>query len=129
MVNLTPHLCEWDPRAEYADYYERALYNHILSSQNPQTGMMCYYVPLRSGSRKQYNTPLDSFWFCTGTGVENHAKYGDSIYFHDGERKLCWNLFIASELDWKARGLKLRQETAFPDEGQSRLVFHCDSPV
>ena len=129
MLKLTRHLFCWDPRAEYADYYERALFNHILASQNPQTGMMCYYVPLRSGSHKDYNTPLDSFWCCTGTGIENHAKYGDSIYFHDAGQKLYWNLLIASELNWKDKGLKLRQETAYPDEGQSRLFFTCDQPV
>jgi DUF1680 family protein len=129
MLKLTEHLFCWDPRAEYADYYERALYNHILASQNPETGMMCYYVPLRSGSRKAYNTPNNSFWCCTGTGVENHAKYGEAVYFHDGDKALYWNLFIPSELDWKSRGLKLRQETAFPDEGRARLVFACDRPV
>ncbi len=80
MLKLTRHLFCWDPQPCYADYYERALYNHILGSQNPETGMMCYYLPLRSGSNKTYNGPLDSFWCCTGTGVENHAKYGDSIY-------------------------------------------------
>ena len=83
MLKLTRHLFEWDPRVEYADYYERALINHILASQNPETGMMCYYLPLRSGSRKVYNSFDNDFWCCTGTGVENHAKYGDSIYFHD----------------------------------------------
>ncbi len=128
MLKLTRHLFCWEPKAEYADYYERALYNHILASQNPETGMMCYYVPLRSGSRKNYNGPTDSFWCCTGTGVENHAKYGDSIYFHD-ERNLYVNLFIASELNWKAKGLKLRQETKYPDETATKLVLTCDQPV
>lgn len=129
MLKLTRQLFCWEPRAEYADYYERALYNHILSSQDPKTGMMCYYVSLRSGSRKTYNRPLDSFWCCTGTGVENHAKYGDSIYFHDGDKGLFVNLFIASELNWKAKGVKLRQETEYPKQASSRLVFDCERPV
>jgi len=128
MLKLTRHLFCWDPKAEYVDYYERALYNHILASQNPETGMMCYYVPLRSGSRRNFNTPTESFWCCTGTGVENHAKYGDSIYFHD-DSNLYVDLFIASELAWKNKGLKLRQETAYPDEHSAKLVFTCDSPV
>jgi DUF1680 family protein len=128
MLKLTRHLFCWDPQAEYADYYERALFNHILASQNPQTGMMCYYVPLRSGSRRNYNGPNDSFWCCTGTGVENHAKYGDSIYFHT-DRDLYVNLFIASELNWADHGLKLRQETRFPDQASTRLVFDCSSPL
>jgi DUF1680 family protein len=129
MLKLTRHLFEWEPRAEYADYYERALYNHILASQNPETGMMCYYVPLRSGARKVYNGFDDAFWCCTGTGVENHAKYGDSIYFHDGESVLYVNLFIASELNWREKGLKLRQETNYPEEQGTSLVFEGDQPT
>jgi len=128
MLKLTRHLFCWEPRAEYADYYERAIYNHILASQNRETGMMCYYVPLRSGSRKTYNDPLNSFWCCTGTGIENHAKYGDSIYFHN-DTDLWVNLFIASELNWKSKGLKLRQETNYPEEGRSRLTLTCEKPV
>lgn len=128
MLKLTRHLFCWEPRAEYADYYERALYNHILASQNPETGMMCYYVPLRSGSRKTYNNPFNSFWCCTGTGMENHAKYGDSIYFYDDEN-LWVNLFIASQLNWKARGLKLSQETKYPEQARTKLVFTCKEPV
>ncbi len=129
MLKLTRHLFEWDPRAEYADYYERALYNHILASQHPETGMMCYYVPLRGGSRKRYSEPESSFWCCTGTGVENHSKYGDSIYFHADGRRLYVNLFIASELDWREKGVKVRQETAFPDSQSTRLAFTCSRPV
>ncbi len=129
MLKLTRHLFCWDPQVYYADYYERALYNHILASQNPEDGMMCYYVPLRSGSHKTYNGRLDSFWCCTGTGVENHAKYGDSIYFHAGHSALYINLFIASELDWAERGLKVRQDTLFPVEGATRLTLSCPKPV
>jgi DUF1680 family protein len=129
MLKLTRHLFCWNPQVAYADYYERALYNHILASQNPDTGMMCYYVPLRSGSEKSYNSPNNDFWCCTGTGVENHAKYGDSIYFRSGKDTLYVNLFIASELNWKDAGIKVRQETRYPDEGSTKLVFTCDQPV
>jgi DUF1680 family protein len=128
MLKLTRHLFCWDPKAEYADYYERALYNHILASQNPRTGMMCYYVPLRSGSRRDYNTANDSFWCCTGTGVENHAKYEESIYFHD-DSNLYVNLFIASELNWKGKGLRVRQATTYPDTAETELLFTCTKPV
>ena len=129
MLKLTRHLFCWDPRVEYADYYERALYNHILASQNPQDGMTCYYVPLRTGSHKTYCTQDDSFWCCTGTGVENHAKYGDSIYFHAGAASLFVNLFIASELDWRERGVKVRQETQFPTTDKTKLTFACEKPA
>ena len=128
MLKLTRHLFCWEPRAEYADYYERALYNHILASQNPSNGMMIYFLPLAGGA-KQYSTPEDSFWCCTGTGVENHAKYGDSIYFHQGTGAVFVNLFIASELHWPEAGLTLRQETRYPEEGHTGLTFACRRPV
>jgi DUF1680 family protein len=128
MLKLTRHLFCWAPRAEYADYYERALCDHILASQNPETGMMCYYVPLRAGSRKKFNSPDNDFWCCTGTGVENHGKYGDSIYFHN-QSQLYVNQFIGSELDWKEKGLQVRQESRFPEEEQSRLTLRCSKPV
>jgi len=128
MLKLTRHLFCWEPRAEYADYYERALYNHILASQNPVNGMMVYFLPLAYGP-KEYCTHEDSFWCCTGTGVESHAKYGDSIYFHQGQTALFANLFIASELRWPAVGLTLRQETKYPEEGRTRFVFACEKPI
>jgi DUF1680 family protein len=129
MLKLTRHLFGWDPQVEYADYYERALYNHILASLNPKDGMTCYYVPLRTGSAKTYGDRENSFWCCTGTGVENHAKYGDSIYWHRGDTTLYVNLFLASELDWKARGVKLRQDTGFPTADTTTLTFTCAKPV
>jgi DUF1680 family protein len=131
MLKLTRHLFCWEPRARYADYYERALYNQILASQDPATGMMCYFLPLGFDARcrKEYCTPEDSFWCCTGTGIENHAKYGESIYFRQAEAGLYVNLFIASELQWQARGLTLRQETEFPSAGRTRLVFTCAQPL
>jgi DUF1680 family protein len=113
MLKLTRHLFLWAPWSEYADYYERALFNHILASQNPDTGMMFYFAPL-NGAAKSFGTPEDSFWCCYGTGIENHAKYGDSIYFHDGGRGLFVNLLVPSELTWKEQGLTVRQETRFP---------------
>jgi hypothetical protein len=128
MLKLTRHLFCWEPREEYADYYERALCNHILASQNPETGMMCYYVPLRTGLRKNFNSPEGDFWCCTGTGVENHGKYGDSIYFHN-QSQLYVNQFIGSILDWKEKGLKVTQESRFPEEEQSGLTFRCAAPV
>ncbi|MBC7328382.1 glycoside hydrolase family 127 protein [bacterium] len=121
-LKLTKHLFSWHPSAEIADYYERALYNHILASQNPKTGMMIYYLPLRPGSFKVYSTPFDSFWCCVGTGMENHARYPEFIYFQ-GEDSLYVNLFIPSELRWVEKGLNLRLETRFPQEEIVRLYF------
>ena len=124
MLKLTRHLFSWDPNAEYADYYERALYNHILASQNPTTGMMVYSCSVCPGAVKNYCTPENSFWCCTGTGIENHAKYGESIYFHQGSTTLFVNLFIASELNWPSCGLKLRQETTVSGGRQHPVGLH-----
>ena len=128
MLKLTRQLFTWSADPELADYYERALYNGILSTQDPETGMVMYYVPMESGWYRTFCTPNDSFWCCTGTGVENHAKYGDSIYFHDGKALLV-NLFIASELDWPEKGLTVRQETQFPEEEGISLLFSCRQDV
>src|SRR6266478_5294528 len=89
---------------------------------------MCYYGPLCSGLRRNYNTPNDSFWCCTGTGVENHGKYGDSIYFHS-DKDLYVNLFISSDLTWKEKSLKLRQEKKCPDEMSTKFEFTCEKPI
>ncbi|MCX6571259.1 MAG: glycoside hydrolase family 127 protein [Candidatus Aminicenantes bacterium] len=128
MLKLTRHLFSWEAAAKYADYYERALWNGILPTQNPSDAMMMYYVPMLPGMFKTFMKPYDSFWCCTGTGMENHAKYGDSIYFQDGGG-LFVNLFIASELDWKEKGVKVRQETRFPEEPKTTLIIGAAKPV
>ncbi len=127
LLKLTRHLFSWEPRAEYMDYYERALFNSILSTQDPKTGMMMYFVTLAPGRWKFYNLPTECFWCCTGTGMENHAKYGDTIYFHD-EEGIFVNLFIASELNGTARSVRIRQETRFPDEAATSLTIHTERP-
>ena len=131
MLRLTRMLFMTDPTAGYADYYERTLYNTILASQDPDTGMMTYFQSTRPGYLKLYCTPVDSFWCCTGTGIENHAKYGDSIYFHgtqDDTDCLYVNLFIASTLNWKEKGLALTQTAKFPEVGTSRLEVTAAGP-
>ena len=127
MLKLTRHLFAIEPSAELMDFYERALYNHILGSIDPQRGMVTYFIPLKPGHFKIYSTPDNSFWCCTGTGMENHAKYADTIFFH-GQCSLYVNLFIPAELNWKAKGLTVRQETKFPDTDSTRLTFHCQTP-
>ncbi|HEU4713953.1 MAG TPA: beta-L-arabinofuranosidase domain-containing protein [Pyrinomonadaceae bacterium] len=128
MLKLTRHLFQWHASAEYGDYYERALYNHILASQNPDDGMVCYYVPLKAGSRKVYSKPFDDFWCCVGTGMENHAKYGEAIYFHEND-SLWVNLFIPSELTWREKGVTVKQETLYPESDKVGLTLNAKRPV
>jgi len=128
MLKLTRHLFQWAPSAELMDFYERALLNHILASQDPATGMMIYYCPLKPGAFKTYSKPDASFWCCVGTGMENHAKYADTIYFH-GDDSLYVNLFVPSELTWREKGLVVRQDTRFPEEDTTRLTLQPDRPL
>lgn len=128
MLKLTQLLFMADPQAHYADFYERALINGILASQDPDSGMTTYFQGARPGYMKLYHTPEDSFWCCTGSGMENHAKYGESIYFHSAD-SLVVNQFIASRLDWKAKGAVLTQTTRFPEVSATRLGWELARPT
>jgi len=113
MLRLTELLFRQNPRAEYADFYERTLLNHILSSQHPKHGGYVYFTPLRPASYRVYSAPNQAMWCCVGTGMENHSKYGEFIYTHQGD-SLYLNLFISSELRWNERGVVIAQKTNFP---------------
>jgi DUF1680 family protein len=133
MLRLTRMLFAGNPAAGYGDYYEKTLFNAILGSQDPDTGMMTYFQSTKPGYIKLFCTPFDSFWCCTGTGIENHSKYGDSIYFHgkpDGLQRdsLYVNLFIASTLNWKEKGITIKQVTSFPETAKTRLEIDTASP-
>lgn len=124
MLKLTKHLFTWDANAFYIDYYERALYNHILASQNPETGMVCYYVPLETATKKEYSTPFDSFWCCVGSGMENHTKYAECVFSrHISNDGLMVNLYIPTELNWKEKNMKIRLETTFPMSSEMTIRF------
>ncbi len=122
MLRLTKLLFESTPSARYMDYYERALYNHILASQHPEHGGLVYFTPMRPSHYRVYSQPEHAMWCCVGSGIENHAKYGEMIYSHRGN-DLFVNLFIPSTLDWQEQGVRLRQETRFPDEETTVLTI------
>lgn len=127
MLKLSRHLFCISGDASVADYYERGLFNHILAQQDPQSGMVCYFLPMLSGAFKVYSTPEQSFWCCVGSGFESHAKYAESIYYHS-DSELFVNLFIPSELSWEEKGLRLRQTTLFPEDENTRFEV-CEAPV
>jgi hypothetical protein len=127
MLRLSEALYRHEPAARYADYYETALYNHILSSQHPDHGGFVYFTPIRPSHYRVYSQPESCFWCCVGTGMENHGKYGTFIYAHAGDT-LYVNLFAASTLDWRELGVTLRQETRFPDEPTTRITLSTPTP-
>lgn len=126
MLRLTERLFVMEPKAEYADYYERALYNHILSSINPEDPGYVYFTPIRPQHYRVYSVPDNGFWCCVGTGIENPGNYGHFIYAKakDG---IYVNLFIPSELAVSS-GIHLKQETKFPYEESSRIKMELAKP-
>ncbi len=121
MLKLTRHLYEWKGDPRYFDYYERNLFNHRLGGIQPETGHSIYFLSMAPGAWKTLNTPDKTFWCCTGSALEEYSKLNDSIYYRDAEG-IYVNLFIASELDARERGIRLRQDTRFPDEPRTALT-------
>ena len=122
MLKLTEDLYRRNPEARYADYYELATFNHILSSQHPEHGGYVYFTPARPRHYRNYSAPNEAMWCCVGTGMENHGKYGQFIYTHKGN-SLFVNLYVASELNWREKGVKVRQETSFPYGESSKITI------
>jgi DUF1680 family protein len=128
MLKLTSHLFSWHAEPQYADYYERAFLNHILATPNPAEGSPLYYLGMRPGQWKVHFVPHQGFFCCCGTGLENFSKLGEGFYFHDAQ-SLWVNLFFASEVNWREKGVTIRQETRFPEEAATRLVIQTKSPT
>lgn len=129
MLKLTRHLFAWQPSAPYMDYYERALYNHILASQDPGTGMVCYFVPLRQGTHKIFSDSFNTFTCCVGSGMENHSKYAEAIYAEGKDGSLFVNLFIPSQLNWKEKNIVIEQQNFIPETSLVKLKVICKKPT
>ncbi|WP_220628100.1 glycoside hydrolase family 127 protein [Confluentibacter sediminis] len=123
MVRLSKALFLDNNDVSYLDFYERTLYNHILSSQHPEKGGFVYFTSIRPNHYRVYSQPDTSMWCCVGSGLENHTKYGELIYSHN-ENDVFVNLFIPSTLNWKEKGIALTQNTKFPYENQSEIVLN-----
>ena len=128
MLKLTRQLFTWQAEPQYADYYERAFLNHILATPNPADGSPLYYLGMQSGQWKVHFVPHEGFFCCCGTGLENFSKLSEGFYFHN-EQSLWVNLFFASEVNWRDKGVIVRQETRFPEEAGTRLVIQTKSPA
>jgi len=127
MMKLSRLLYRNGGNLKYIDYYERALYNHILGSQHPVHGGLVYFTPMRPQHYRVYSNPGQTFWCCVGSGIENHAKYGEFIYTHDNTN-LYVNLFIPSELKWEEKGLLLTQTTQFPESEKTSMKISLSRP-
>ena len=126
MLKLSEKLFLAEADEKYVDYYEQALYNHILSSQHPEKGGFVYFTPMRPGHYRVYSQPETSMWCCVGSGLENHGKYNEFIYAHS-EDELVVNLFIPSVLTWKEKGVKLTQDNDFPAEESTTLKLELEN--
>jgi DUF1680 family protein len=124
LLKLTRQLFMYDPDAEYMDYYERALYNHILASVDEDGPGNTYHVPLNPGARKKFdNASMRGFSCCNGTALESNTKLQDSIYFKSADnRELFVNLFVPSTLNWADRGVTVKQTTNFPYDDRITLT-------
>lgn len=127
MMKLSRHLYGWSGDPRIFDYYERLMFNVRIGTQDPN-GMLMYYVSLKPGYYKTFGTPFDSFWCCTGTGVEEYSKVNDSIYFHDA-RNIYVNLFAGSQVQWPEKNISLIQTTNFPIEQGTSLSVQADRPT
>lgn len=128
MLKLTEGLFRMRPLASYVDFYERAMFNHILSSQHPKHGGYVYFTPARPCHYRVYSAPNCAMWCCVGTGMENHGKYGEFIYTHTGD-SLFVNLFVASKVNWRDKKVVLTQKTLFPDEESSQITIDVEKPT
>ncbi|MBN1116406.1 MAG: glycoside hydrolase family 127 protein [Bacteroidales bacterium] len=126
MLKLTKLLYLSDPQAKYVNFYERALFNHILSSEHPTKGGFVYFTPMRPRHYRVYSQPQKGFWCCVGSGLENPGRYGEMIYAHDN-MNIYVNMFISSKLSWKNRGVNLTQRTEFPYKEFSEMIVQTDS--
>jgi DUF1680 family protein len=128
MLKLTRKLYSWTADPRYFDYYERSLLNMRLGTIRPQNGHTQYYLSLVPGAYKTFNTEDQSFWCCTGTGVEEYSKLNDSIYWRDQDG-IYVNLFIPSEVNWEEKGFRLKQETKFPEQAGTALEVTAERPT
>jgi DUF1680 family protein len=127
MIKMARELFSVDPEIRYVDFHERALFNHILASQDPDDGRVCYMVPVGRGVQHEYQDKLKDFTCCVGTGMESHALHGYGIYY-ESEEKLWVGLFVPSTANWKAAGVNVEINTGFPVGESATLKFTLNSP-
>lgn len=127
MLKLTRKLFALQPDIRYAEFHERALFNHILGSMDSDDGATCYMVPVGSAVRREYADMQRSFTCCVGTGMESHALHGLGIYYESGDR-LFVNLYAPSTANWEAAGIKIAMATTFPEGDAASITLDARAP-
>jgi len=129
-LKICRYLLRWTGENKYADMYERNFYNGILVSQNPETAMLIYFLPLKTGGRKSFGTPFNTFTCCYGTGIQSYAGLTEGIYFHTDDA-LYVNLYANSEVNWHAPfgEMRLIQRTGYPETPSTRMTVHLGKPT
>ena len=127
MIKMSRTLFSINPDIRYADFYERALFNHILASQDPEDKRVCYMVPVGRDVQHEYQRPLEDFTCCVGTGMESHALHGYGIYYESGG-KLWVSLYVPTRANWEAQGVQLEMSTDFPMGESASLKVTAKSP-
>ncbi|WP_440905876.1 beta-L-arabinofuranosidase domain-containing protein [Catenovulum sp. SX2] len=122
MLKLSKMLYLTTKDSKYLDFYERGMYNHILSSQHPEHGGLVYFTSMRPGHYRMYSDVDHAMWCCVGSGIENHGKYGELVYAHDENNNIYVNLFVNSKLYLPKRGVTLEQQTSFPEQASSKII-------
>ncbi len=127
MIKMSRMLFALDPQVRYADFHERALFNHILGSMDPADGATCYMAPVGQGVAREYQDMERSFTCCVGSGMESHALHGDGLYFEHGDT-LWVNIYAPSTADWRSRGVRLTMSTSFPEGEEAALTIETNKP-
>ena len=127
MLKMTRKMFALRPDVHYAEFHERALFNHILASMDPEDGRTCYMVPVGRGVQHEYSDMMGCFTCCVGSGMESHALHALGIYYETGD-KIWINIYAPSAADWKTTGVKLVMDTDFPAGETARLKLNMQSP-
>jgi DUF1680 family protein len=127
MIKMTRKLFALHPDIKYAEFHERALFNHILGSMDDEDGRTCYMVPVGRGVQREYQDMFRSFTCCVGSGMESHALHGDGLYYESGD-KLWVNIYAPSTAKWEAAGVDLAMDTNFPEGESASLKLTLKAP-
>jgi DUF1680 family protein len=127
LIKMTRILFALHPDNQYAEFHERALFNHILASLDPENGQMCYMVPVGRGVHREYQNMSRDFTCCVGSGMESHALHGDGLYY-ESDNQLWVNLYVPSTARWQAAGVDLQMDTNFPEGESATLKLRLKAP-